>query len=90
MTTAEGQEAVRAILEGGAGVWHLHGVGVESGEEARDTLEAGSVIAYEPGFEVRGDAYYLEDMILITPTGHEVLSTGLPYEASEIEALTRR
>jgi len=32
------------------------------------------------------DAYYLEDMILITETGHEVLSKGLPYTAEEIEA----
>ena len=35
------------------------------------------------------DAMYLEDMILVTDTGHEVLSGGLPYRASEIEALMR-
>ena len=37
-----------------------------------------------PGFSVGEDAYYLEDMILITATGHEVLSAGLPYTAEEI------
>ncbi len=33
------------------------------------------------------DAFYLEDMILVTATGHRVLSAGLPYTADEIEAL---
>ncbi len=90
LETEQGREAARAILSGGPGVWHLHGVGIDSGEETRPVLEDGSVIAYEPGFEVSGDAFYLEDMILITDLGHEVLSARLPYRASEIEALMAR
>jgi len=66
--------------------WHIHGVGLDGGETGTDTLENGSVIAFEPMFSVEKDAYYLEDMILITETGHEVLSKGLPYTAEEIEA----
>lgn len=66
-------------------LWHVHGVGIDAGEERLPRLEEGSVIAYEPGFSVGEDAYYLEDMILITVTGHEVLSAGLPYTAEEIE-----
>ena len=66
--------------------WHIHGVGLDGGETGADTLENGSVIAFEPMFSVDKDAYYLEDMILITETGHEVLSKGLPYTAEEIEA----
>jgi Xaa-Pro aminopeptidase len=50
---------------------------------------AGAVIAFEPIFSVGADAYYLEDMIHITTTGAEVLSAGLPYTASEIEAAMR-
>ncbi len=87
LSTEQGREAARVILAGGPGIWHLHGVGVDSGEEALPTLESGSVIAYEPGFEVEGDAFYLEDMILVTEAGIEVLSDDLPYEANEIEAL---
>ena len=67
--------------------WHIHGVGLDGGETGTDTLENGSVIAFEPMFSVREDAYYLEDMILITETGHEVLSKGLPYTAEEVEAV---
>ena len=66
--------------------WHIHGVGLDGGETGTDRLEAGSVIAFEPMFSVDEDAYYLEDMILVTETGHEILTTGLPYTASEIEA----
>ena len=66
--------------------WHIHGVGLDGGETGTDTLENGSVIAFEPMFSVEKDAYYLEDMILITETGHELLSKGLPYTAEEIEA----
>jgi len=35
--------------------------------------------------EVGPDAFYLEDMILVTETGHRILSSGLPYTADEIE-----
>ncbi len=67
--------------------WHLHGVGIESGEEALPILRAGTVLAYEPMVTVGADAFYLEDMILVTETGHEVLSAGLPYSANKIGAL---
>ncbi|MFQ5689948.1 MAG: aminopeptidase P N-terminal domain-containing protein [Gemmatimonadota bacterium] len=89
LDTSTGREAADALLSGGEGVWHIHGVGIESGEDAGPVLEAGSVIAFEPMIEVGPDAFYLEDMILITPEGYEVLSAGLPYTAREIEAAMR-
>jgi Xaa-Pro aminopeptidase len=67
--------------------WHIHGVGLDGGETGTDTLEVGSVVAFEPMFSVDEDAYYMEDMILVTETGHEVLTRGLPYTAAEIEAV---
>ena len=70
--------------------WHIHGVGLDGGETGTDTLEVGSVIAFEPMFSVDEDAYYMEDMILVTETGHEVLTRGLPYTAAEIEAAMRQ
>jgi Xaa-Pro aminopeptidase len=86
LKTSMGREAGEFLLsERGRGIWSVHGVGVESGEEALPTLEAGSVLAFEPMFAVGADAFYLEDMILITEDGHEVLSAGLPYTAEEIE-----
>ena len=84
LVSEHAKKAARAMLGGGDNVWHVHGVGVDGGEERLPRLEAGSVIAFEPGFSVDDDAYYLEDMILITETGHEILTKGLPYTAEEI------
>lgn len=83
---------VAAVLNGQPGVdWHLHGVGIESGESPGGPLVEGAVIAYEPMFVLGPDAYYLEDMILVTPDGPEILTLGLPTTAGEIGAfLTRR
>ena len=86
LQTPMGREAGAFLRsESGRAIWSVHGVGVDSGEAALPTLEAGSVLAFEPMMAIGPDAFYLEDMILVTETGHEVLSTGLPYTAEEIE-----
>lgn len=90
LTTDEGRAAAEAILSGGEGTWHIHGVGIESGEDIPSPLRAGMVLAYEPGFAIGADAYYLEDMILVTADGQRVLSAGLPYTAVEIEEAMER
>ena len=81
--------AAGAILEGGEGIWHIHGVGVESGEDAASILEPGAVVAYEPMVPAGEDTFYLEDMILITTDGAQVLSAGLPRSAAGIESMMR-
>jgi len=85
--TENSRAAAEAILAGGEATWHIHGVGIDSGEDLPDVLRAGMVLAYEPGFSLGPDAYYLEDMILVTDGGHRVLSEGLPYTADEIAAV---
>ncbi|MGD2068610.1 MAG: hypothetical protein PVI57_07980 [Gemmatimonadota bacterium] len=87
--TATGRAAAEAILSGEEYVWHIHGVGIDSGEDIPDTLETGMVVAYEPGVSVGEDAFYLEDMILVTENGHRILSEGLPYSADEIAQIMR-
>lgn len=68
----------------------LHGVGIEAAESLGDTLRAGNVLAFEPMLTVDGVGLYLEDMILVTASGAEVLTKGLPYSADEIERAVRR
>jgi len=81
------RDIVNAMTAESTGVnWHLHGVGIESGEELEPVLVSGAVIAYEPGFTWNNESYYLEDMILIHQDRAEILSTGLPYSADEIES----
>ncbi len=87
LTTAQGRRAAERLLApGGMSDWSIHSVGIDSGESALPILTAGAVVAFEPIFSVDEDAFYLEDMILITDSGYEVLSAGLPYTAKEIEA----
>lgn len=84
MRTAE----VALSSEGGR-FWEIHGVGLASAEGNVDTLRVGQVLAFEPILTVDGVGLYLEDMILITAGGAEVLTRGLPYSADEIEAVMR-
>lgn len=87
LTTVQGRRAADVLLSNnGMADWSIHSVGIDSGESALPNLEAGAVVAFEPIFSVGDDAFYLEDMILITETGAQVLSAGLPYSASEIES----
>lgn len=72
-------------------LWHLHGVGVESGETPGEpVLRKSTVLAFEPMLSLGEDAYYLEDMWLITETGVELLTPDLPTTASEIASFLSR
>ena len=82
--------AAEAILGPSDRNWDIHRVDIEGGEDLPQTLETGMVLAYEPGFWVRADAYYLEDVVPITDSAHRVLSANLPYWASDIEEMMAR
>lgn len=74
----------------------LHDVGL-SGVQQNRPLEAGMLITIEPGLYFTSnncpDARYwdigvrIEDTVLITETGHKVLTDGCPKEPQEIERL---
>ncbi|NNF29603.1 MAG: hypothetical protein HKN73_20435, partial [Gemmatimonadetes bacterium] len=57
--------------------------------DAASVLQPGAVVAYEPMVAAGPDAFYLEDMILITDQGIRVLSADLPRSAAGIEAMMR-
>jgi Xaa-Pro aminopeptidase len=77
----------------------VHDVGLyRIGKEPR-RLEPGMVLTVEPGIyipadddsaapEMRGIGIRIEDDVLVTPFGHEVLSQAIPKSVSEVEALT--
>ena len=91
MKTPLGRKAVDVLLgKDGTQYWQVHGVGLESAEPIPDVLRSGMTVDFEPIFAVEGQGFYLEDMILVTRDGHEILTTGLPYSASEIEHLVGR
>ncbi len=56
---------------------------------AQEPFRAGTAIAFEPQASIKGQSFYLEDNYVITRTGTELLSPGLPYTADEIEDVMR-
>jgi Xaa-Pro aminopeptidase len=79
----------------GAGVRDLgHHIGLEP-QDSRDysrPLAPGMVVTVEPKIYIPDQtiAIMIEDMVLVTPTGHEVLSAPTPKRSAEIERLMRR
>jgi Xaa-Pro aminopeptidase len=77
----------------------VHDVGVyRTGGQSRK-LEPGMVLTVEPGLYVtaaddtapqpfRGIGIRIEDDVLVTPDGHEVITAEVPKRVADIEALT--
>jgi Xaa-Pro aminopeptidase len=90
LRTPQGKHAAKVLLAAnGTSPWEIHGVGLDDAEGQPDTLRAGMTVAYELMFVVDGDGFYLEDMIAVGRNDNEVLTPGLPYTASEIQAAMR-
>ena len=89
LTTPLGRRAAEVLLgPDGLHWWEIHGVGLDSAEGLPEVLRTGMTVDFEPIFSVDGQGFYLEDMILVTAKGHEILTPGLPYTADEIERAT--
>ena len=77
------------------GKYFTHGLGHHVGLYVHDLFEPGSrlqsgmVITIEPGIYLPDEAIgvRIEDMVLVTETGYQLLSERLPREVDEIEAL---
>lgn len=78
----------------------VHDVGDYKLDNKWRLLESGMVLTVEPGLYIpkncttvdaswRGIGIRIEDDVLVTPTGHEVLTQGLVKEVDEIEQLMR-
>jgi Xaa-Pro aminopeptidase len=63
----------------------LHGLGVDMAEGAPSVFREGNLVCYEPGLIAGGQQYFVEDTILITSGGHEILNPALPYAPADLE-----
>ena len=99
-------KAREVLSAGGFGRYMPHGVSHHVGIDVHDagtydTLKAGMVITVEPGIYVpgtdtalapafRGFGVRIEDDVLVTRDGSEVLSAGIPKDIETIEKLVRK
>jgi Xaa-Pro aminopeptidase len=88
---ARGGELVRYTAMG-AGVRDLgHHIGLEAveGRDFSEPLSPGMVFTVEPKIYIpdKQIAIMIEDMVLVTPTGHENLSAAAPKKVTEIESI---
>jgi Xaa-Pro aminopeptidase len=69
------------------GLSHWLGMDVHDVGSFGNPLQAGMVLTVEPGIYLpaEGVGIRIEDDVLVTPQGHEVLSQAVPRSASEIE-----
>ena len=69
------------------GCCHFVGLEVHDAGDYDAPLPAGAVLTVEPGIYLpqRGFGIRIEDEILITPTGAEVLTKAVPKDPEEIE-----
>jgi Xaa-Pro aminopeptidase len=82
---------------GGYGKYFLHGIGHHVGLDVHDLstnepLKPGAVVTLEPGIYIAEEnlGIRIEEVVLITPQGAQVLSAALPKEASEVEKAMAR
>jgi len=69
--------------------WQVHTSNLTTGAPI-GPLRAGMTINFEPIASIDGQGFFLEDMYLITTTGAELLTPGVPYSAEAIEAAMRK
>ncbi|MEX1999882.1 MAG: Xaa-Pro peptidase family protein [Gemmatimonadales bacterium] len=83
--------------DGGCGQYWIHGLAHWLGMRVHDVgdynllLAAGAVLTIEPGIYLPGEGFgvRIEDDILVTTTGHEVLSGRIPRTTADIERIMR-
>ena len=69
--------------------WQIHTSNLSTGSPT-GPLRAGTTINFEPIASIDAQGFFLEDMYLITATGAELLTPGVPYSAEAIEAAMRK
>lgn len=97
------QEAYKPFYMHNSGHWlglDVHDCGIYKINGEWRPLEPGMVLTVEPGLYISsntsgvdkrwwGIGVRIEDDVVVTKTGHEVLTSALPVDVHEIEALMR-
>ena len=93
VTFAELDDAARSVIAGaGYGDYFIHSIGHHLGLETHDAtpdgpLEPGAVVTIEPGVYIHDEkiGVRIEDDVLVTETGSDVLSARIPNSVADVE-----
>ena len=68
---------------------HFLGMNLHIHDDYTSPLVPGQIVAYESAFKIpaRGWRFTIEDVVLVTPGGHEVFTADLPRSPEGIEAI---
>lgn len=67
--------------------WSMYAHGIDMVEDVPAAFAAGNVLCWAPEFSVQDQGFYMQDTVLVTASGHDLLNPPLPYEPQELEAL---
>jgi len=83
-------EFAKSLAAGSPG--HFLAMNLHIHDDYTTPLVPGQVVAYESAFKIpaRGWRFTAEDVVLVTPQGHEVLSEALPRTAEGIEGMMKK
>ena len=80
------RRAALELLKPGTWIMYTHGLDMVEMFPVKE-LHAGNTVAFGPDFDVDGQGFYEEDVVLITADGHQLINPPLPYSAADIEKM---
>ena len=83
------KRAASELLKPGTWIMYTHGLDMVE-MYPLPVLHSGNTVAFGPDFEVDGQGFYEEDVVLVTADGYQLISPPLPYSAADIEETMAR
>jgi Xaa-Pro aminopeptidase len=65
--------------------WSMYAHGIDMVEDVPPVFAAGNVLCWAPEFSVQDQGFYMQDTVLVTAAGHDLLNPPLPYEPRTLE-----
>ena len=83
------KRAVTELLKPTTWLMYTHGLDMVEIFPVKE-LHTGNAVAFGPDFDIDGQGFYEEDVLLITADGYQVINPVLPYSAADIEKMMAR
>jgi Xaa-Pro aminopeptidase len=83
------KRAALELLKPGNWLMYTHGLDMVEIYPLKE-LHSGYTVAFGPDFDVDGQGFYEEDLVLITADGYQLINPALPYSAADSEEMMGR